>query len=135
MLDKSEMLNQIKQHYGFETDAKFAAFLGIRPQVFSNWKGRNTFDAELVYRRCPELNPAWLLCQEGDMLAEPHQKAEEPKEDPTYLLQKEVKVLEKHLLLLKESHKSLEESEAFFLNAIKSIKTQIEEKRELLKNA
>lgn len=61
-------MNQIKSHYGFRKDAEFASFLGITPQSLSNWKSRDTFDPVLVYTKCEDLNPHWLLRGEGEML-------------------------------------------------------------------
>ncbi|APD07049.1 hypothetical protein UJ101_01533 [Flavobacteriaceae bacterium UJ101] len=69
-MNKSLILNQIKKHYNFKSDTQFAAHLGIKPQVLSNWKSRNTYDAELIYTKCVDLNPAWILTGEGNMLKE-----------------------------------------------------------------
>lgn len=68
MIDKSLILNKIKNHYGFVKDSDFAKFLEITPQTLSNWKARNTFDPVLVYTKCEELNPHWLLLGEGPIL-------------------------------------------------------------------
>lgn len=62
------MLDRIKEFYGYMTDTDFAKFLGITPQVLSNWRSRNSFDAELLYKKCPDLNPSWLLCGEEPMV-------------------------------------------------------------------
>lgn len=67
-MDKRLMLNEIKKYYKFKSDAEFAMHLGITPQNLSNWKARNTFDAELIYTKCEELNPKWLLTGKGEML-------------------------------------------------------------------
>lgn len=69
-MDKSLILNQIKEYYNFKSDTQFASYLGVKPQVLSNWKSRNTYDAELIYTKCLELNPAWLLTGKGNMLKE-----------------------------------------------------------------
>lgn len=68
LMDKSLIINKIIKHYGFKSDAEFARHLGIKPQVLSNWKSRNTFDAELIYTKCLNINPHWILTGEGDML-------------------------------------------------------------------
>lgn len=62
------MLNRIKAYYGFQSDSEFARHLGIKPQVLSNWKKRNSYDATLIYTNCLSINPAWLLTGEGEML-------------------------------------------------------------------
>lgn len=67
-LDKSLILSKIKSHYNFIKDADFADFLGITPQVLSNWNNRNTFDIEKVYTKCLDINPDWLLTGKGEML-------------------------------------------------------------------
>ncbi len=69
-MNKSLILNQIKKYYQFKSDTQFATHLGIKPQVLSNWKSRNTYDAELIYTKCLDLNPAWLLTGKGPMLQE-----------------------------------------------------------------
>ena len=46
--NKSLILNKIKLHYGFKSDAQFARFLGIKPNSLANWYSRNSIDYELV---------------------------------------------------------------------------------------
>lgn len=67
-MDKTLMLNEIKKHYNFKTDSEFAKFLGIKPQVLSNWKTRNTFDPAILYTKCEDLHTKWILTGEGPML-------------------------------------------------------------------
>ncbi|MEY3500880.1 MAG: hypothetical protein RL308_2549 [Bacteroidota bacterium] len=67
-MDKFQRINNIKKHYAFNRDTDFAKFLGISPQVLYNWKARNTFDTELVYEKCYDINPEWLLTGKGNML-------------------------------------------------------------------
>ncbi len=69
-MNKSLVLNRIKEHYGFKSDAEFARFLDITPQNLSNWYTRNTFDVERIYTKCEEINPEWLLSGKGNMLKE-----------------------------------------------------------------
>lgn len=66
--DKSLVLNQIKLHLGFDKDKQFADFLGIKPQTLSSWQSRNTYDTELLYSKCSDLNPSFLLTGEGELL-------------------------------------------------------------------
>lgn len=63
------MLNQLQNHYNLAKDIDFAKLLGITSQVLSNWRKRNTFDAELIYTKCENINPKWLLTGEGDMFS------------------------------------------------------------------
>ncbi|MDY3337825.1 helix-turn-helix domain-containing protein [Riemerella anatipestifer] len=67
-MDKSLILNKIKEYKKFSSDAEFARFLGIPAQNISKWKARNTYDTELLYTKCTELNPEWLLTGKGEML-------------------------------------------------------------------
>ena len=67
-MEKFQRINNIKHHYAFNRDTDFANFLGISPQVLYNWKARNTFDTELIYSKCFEINPEWLLTGKGNML-------------------------------------------------------------------
>ncbi|WP_163444446.1 helix-turn-helix domain-containing protein [Flavobacterium columnare] len=67
-MDKLLILNKIKKYYNFQKDSQFADFLGIPPQNLSKWKTRNTYDAELIYTKCTEINPEWLLTGNGEML-------------------------------------------------------------------
>jgi ribosomal protein S8E len=68
MIDKTLIINKIKERYKFKSDTEFARHLDITPQVLSNWKTRNTFDPSLVYTKCLDINPEWLLTGKGEML-------------------------------------------------------------------
>lgn len=68
MKDKSLILNKIKEHLKIKTNKEFADFLGVKPTALSMWHSRNTFDIELVFKKCEGLNPLWLLTGEGEML-------------------------------------------------------------------
>lgn len=110
-MDKALMLKQIKEHYGYRSDAQFAKFLGITPQSYSNWKSRNTFDAELIYTKCLELNPKWLLTGKGEMIKRKDREADPPELDDRdrYIveLQKEkIDRLEEELILVKKELQS-----------------------------
>lgn len=66
--DNSLILNKIKEYYNIKKDADFARFLGISPQLLSNWHARNTLDVALLYTKCLDLNPEWLLTGNGEMI-------------------------------------------------------------------
>lgn len=67
-IDKSLMLKQIKLHLGFKTDAEFADFLGIKPNVLSAWYKRNTFDTYLLHTKCRDISSDWLITGKGEMI-------------------------------------------------------------------
>lgn len=68
--DKTLILNKIKLHYQFKTDAEFARFLDIKPNSLANWYARNTLDYERLFSKCEYINANWLLSGEGEMFAE-----------------------------------------------------------------
>ena len=65
-LDKSLILNTIKEYYNFKSDAEFARFLDIKPQTLASWHTRNTYDYELLYSKCVGLNGEFLLSGKGN---------------------------------------------------------------------
>lgn len=96
-LDRSDILNKIKEYYGFSKESDFADFLNISPQVLSNWNSRHTFDIEKVYKRCPEINAHWLISGTGSMLNSIHI---DKSPDAITLLQEQVSELRKDKILL-----------------------------------
>lgn len=67
-MDKSFILNRIKDHYNFKSDAEFARFLNVTPQTLANWHRRNTFDYDTLYTKCEAIDPDWLFSGKGPML-------------------------------------------------------------------
>ena len=67
-MDKSLILEKIKEYKKFKSNVDFADFLGVSPQLISKWGSRNTFDIDILYSRLPELSPDWLLTGAGSML-------------------------------------------------------------------
>lgn len=67
-MNKVLILNKIKQHYGHHKNVDFAVFLGISPQSLSNWYKRETFDIDVLFTKCVDINPEWLLTGNGPML-------------------------------------------------------------------
>lgn len=65
---KSMILRDIKKHYHLKKDSDFARFLGIKPTTLSSWYSRNTFDIDLVYSKCGEIDANWLITGSGNML-------------------------------------------------------------------
>lgn len=83
-INKSEVLNRIKEHFGLKSNAKLAAFLGIAPTTLSSWYSRDTFDLDIIYSKCVDLNLDWLLTGRGTMLLSQPQtlQAEIPSDSP-----------------------------------------------------
>ncbi len=69
-MDKTLILNKIKDKENFKTNKDFADFLGIKPTTLSMWYKRNSIDIELIFKKCEYLNPEWLLTGNGEMLKE-----------------------------------------------------------------
>ncbi|CAI9429730.1 hypothetical protein MSHRCOH1_05920 [Candidatus Ornithobacterium hominis] len=67
-IDRTLILNSIKEAYDFSSNTELAEFLGVKPQTISSWYSRNTFDIDLIYAKCINLNPHFLLTGDGDVL-------------------------------------------------------------------
>jgi len=68
ILDKTLILKKIKEHLGYKKDVDFAKYLGISPQTLASWYTRNTFDLEVLYAKCVNIDANFLLTGEGEML-------------------------------------------------------------------
>ena len=66
--DKALILKQIKTHLKIKKDVDFANFLGIKPQTLNTWYTRNTFDYDLLYAKCIDIDGNFLLTGSGNML-------------------------------------------------------------------
>ena len=79
------MLNAIIHHCTGGNKAQFANILGVTPQTISSWLKRNTFDIELIFAKCDNINASWLLSGEGNMLRSESEKEEKlPSVNQTY---------------------------------------------------
>ena len=74
-MNKTEMMDSLIRHYTKGNKAKFATKIGVSPQTLSKWLGRNTFDAEILFKHCEGISAEWLLSGEGDMLNKTEQSA------------------------------------------------------------
>lgn len=66
-INKSLILNELKAYYGLSSDSAFADFLGIKRQTLSSWHARNTFDIELLYAKCVNVDGNFLLTGTGNI--------------------------------------------------------------------
>lgn len=64
------MLNEIRKHYKLHKNIDFAQFFGLSEQNAYSWTKRGYMDLELVYEKCPDIDPDWLLSngEKGKML-------------------------------------------------------------------
>jgi phage repressor protein C with HTH and peptisase S24 domain len=67
-INKTFILNELKAHYGFSSDTDFAEFLGISRQTLSSWYARNTFNIELLYAKCVNVDGNFLLTGKGKVV-------------------------------------------------------------------
>lgn len=67
-IDKTKILDQLKELKDFKTKIQFAKYLEIKPNVLSNWYSRNSFDIKVITKKFPDVNYNWLLTGEGNML-------------------------------------------------------------------
>lgn len=70
-MDKTTMLECLINHYTDGNKAAFAKMVTVTPQTISKWLARNSFDNELLFKKCPGISAPWLLTGEGEMLAAP----------------------------------------------------------------
>ena len=124
---KSEQLERIIEHYAGGNKSKMARLLGISPQAISTWITRDAYDIELIYAKCENINPEWLLTGKGPMLKSNNTSYTLPdnnmsmvaesssdyiQSNPYYIMykekDKEVRALSEELGVLKERIRQLE---------------------------
>lgn len=85
ILDKPLVLDRIKEYYKLKGNAELARFLGVAPNTITNWYGRKTFDIDVIYTKCVDVDMNWLLTGEGNMIREESNKEEKlPSVNQTY---------------------------------------------------
>lgn len=69
-MDKGLMLKEIREYYKLYKNIDFAQFFGLSEQNAYSWTKRGFMDIELVYEKCPDIDPEWLLSngEKGQML-------------------------------------------------------------------
>lgn len=82
-LEKTLILDRIKEAYSLKSNAKLAAFLGIPPTTLSSWYSRNSFDLDLIYEKCVDIDLNWLLTGEGSMFRKESEKENIPVAHPS----------------------------------------------------
>ena len=71
-MTKKERLEAIITHYCDGKPTVFAKYIGVAPSTISSWLARDTFDYELLFAKCEQISPDWLLTGKGDMLRSTH---------------------------------------------------------------
>lgn len=61
MVDKTCILDKIKEFYGLKSNKALSEFLGVTKQTISNWYSRNTIDYDIVLAKCKDVDLHWLL--------------------------------------------------------------------------
>lgn len=64
-MDKAVILKRLKAVLNLQTDKALAEFLGITKATLSGWYTRNSMDFDLVFEKCPNVSPLYLIYGEG----------------------------------------------------------------------
>ena len=67
-MNANNVLDALKDYLGLTTDAELASAFGVSPQNLSGWRRRDSININKIVKSHPELNEAWLLTGEGEML-------------------------------------------------------------------
>lgn len=68
IMEKKDRLLKLIEHYSDGNKSEFARIIGVSPQAVNTWISRNTFDIDIVYAKCVNISPEWLLTGKGPML-------------------------------------------------------------------
>ncbi len=66
-MDKKDRLLRLIELFADGNKSEFARMIGVTPQAISTWISRNTFDIDIIYSKCVNVSPEWLLTGEGDI--------------------------------------------------------------------
>ena len=66
-MEKKERLLSLIDHYSGGNKSEFARMVGVSPQAINTWISRNTFDIDIVYAKCVNVSPDWLLTGNSPM--------------------------------------------------------------------
>lgn len=67
-MEKKDRLLKLIEHYSNGNKSEFARMIGVSPQAVNTWISRNTFDIDIIYAKCVNILPEWLLTGKGAML-------------------------------------------------------------------
>lgn len=60
-INKCEVLDRIKSFYSLKGNTELARFLGVAPNIVTNWYRRNTLNLDVILDKCTTVNLNWLL--------------------------------------------------------------------------
>ena len=131
-MDKTLILNKIKTYLKIEKNTDFAEFLEIKPTTLAMWYKRNTFDIELLFKKCEFIDANWLLTGQGEMLK--NAPAPEPAPQESHAGADELVTLLRDKIALLEKNNALQERENTYLsekikgleNTIKELKSKLQ---------
>ncbi len=129
-MDKTLILNKIKDKENFKTNKDFADFLGIKPTTLSMWYKRNSIDIELIFKKCEYLNPEWLLTGNGEMLKQEAPKSEVVNvdyKDKYYQALEDKDILHKDKEALYKQVIALKDTNAHLLQELTKLEQQLNE--------
>ena len=61
ILNKTAVLDRIKDFYKLSRKVDLANFLGIPTNTLSNWYSRDTLDLDIIYTKCEGMDFTWLF--------------------------------------------------------------------------
>ena len=88
-MDKALVISKLIDYYKLSRNVDFANFFGVSEQNAYGWK-RGAYNVYEVYRRCPDIDPEWLLSdgEVGEMLREKNEAKGGISQDCRQLLEK-----------------------------------------------
>ena len=104
-MDKSLILNRIKLYLKLKNDKDLAAFLGIKPNVLSNWYKRDSIDYDIIFTKCDFIDKNFLIDGKQATLDGGQNKCLPciEKEERIQELKETIAILKDHIALLKEA--------------------------------
>lgn len=66
-MEKSDILLNLIDYYTQGNKRRFAEMIGMTPQGISTWLDRNKFNYDILFAKCENVNPHYLLTGEGSI--------------------------------------------------------------------
>jgi hypothetical protein len=123
-MNKTLILNKLKNHFNIKNDYSFAEFLGIKQNTLSSWKARNTFDYDLIISKCNDLKSILILTNKEAFFNENINDVE--------LNTNEIELLKELVSSQKKTIKTLEEKIELQKETVLSYKNKLISKNDLM---